>query len=655
MELRSPWGLALAGLLVPLIALYILKVKRQRLAVPSTWLWSEAQRDLLARSPFKRLVAQLPLILQALALLLLALALASPATRGGAIAGDHVALVIDTSASMAAKSGDTTRMAEAREAAAQVVRSLGPGADAVVIEAGAEAKVASPLDRDKRRLEAAVDKLEVREVQGKLSDALALATDRLRSLKGDKRIVLITDAALADPQGLSSAALPLDVIKVGEPIDNTGITRVDVRLGVDPATKRDQVQAFAVVNHFGSSARDIFVTLRQRNVKEPLASRKLRLEPGESTPVVLTFEPTAGDRGTGLEFEISPGDALPVDDRAYGRVPGSRKLPVVLVPKTANPWVKRALQADPDVELLGSSPDSLASAEIPPDSLVVVDGACPTELPAGDLLVLNPPKGPCHRVIVGEDIEEPMITSWNEGDPRLRFLTLDGVSISKAHKLEVQGDRDSLVRSREGTLISDLPLPGRNGTLIAFDVGESNWPLKASFVLFIRNLVEQARAGRARGVTGATPTGSPLRLRVPPNVPEVSVVPPSGGEFKVQTKVGLAVVPEVARAGFYHASWTQGRPGSVLAVANLTSRAESDTRPRELPKLAGGGELKGAQRATEAFTTWTWLLALLALALLGFDAWWLTRKPKARAPATPHAPRRRDLDRPLTPQRGGSS
>src|SRR5690606_21358890 len=274
-------------------------------------------------------------------------------------------------------------------------------------------------------------------------------------------------------------------------------------------------------------------------IKEPLASRKLRIAPGESTPVVLTFEPTAGDRGSGLELELSPGDDMPVDDRAYGKVPASRKLPVVLVPSDANAWVKRALLADPDVELLGSSPASLSSAEIPPASLVVVDGSCPSELPPGDLLILNPPAGPCHRVVVGEELSEPAITSWNQGDPRLRFLTLDGVSIAKARKLELEGDRDSLVRTRDSSIISDLPLPGRNGTLIAFDVGESNGPLKASFVLFIRNLVEQARAGRARGITGATPTGAPLRVRVPPAVPSISVLPPRGDEFSVGTKSGL--------------------------------------------------------------------------------------------------------------------
>src|SRR5690606_1134052 len=78
LELLHPAWLGLLGLLAPLVVFYILKVKRQRRRVASTWLWREARRDLMARSPFKRLVVQLPLILQALALIALAVAAAKP-------------------------------------------------------------------------------------------------------------------------------------------------------------------------------------------------------------------------------------------------------------------------------------------------------------------------------------------------------------------------------------------------------------------------------------------------------------------------------------------------------------------------------------------------------------------------------------------------
>ncbi len=631
LELKNPAGLWLLSLAIPLVALYILKIRRKRLPIPSTWLWVEAQRDLLARHPFKKLVVQLPLLLQLLAIALLALALSRPATRGGAIIGDHVAILVDTSASMGAQADGKRRIDLAKKAALDVIAALGPSADAMIIDAGREPRVASPLDRDRRRLEAAVSQLDARDVEGHLGKAIALASDRLRQLPGDARVVVITDEALADPGALLAARLPTDLIKVGTEVDNTAVVRVDVRSGVDRATKSDQVQAFAMLAHYGQSPRDVFVTLRQRNIETPLASRKLRLEPGERAPVVLTFEPARGDYGSGLIVEISPSDSLPADDRAYGRVPSGQKLPVVLVSAKASTWLQRALLADPDVELMRAKLGELGSAEIPDGALIVIDGACPPVPPGGDLLIVNPPAGPCHTATVTTELEGPEVTSWSDNDPRLRFLTLDGVQIVKARRIETSGAADSLVRAREGTLVSDISLPGRTGTLVGFDVGESNWPLKASFVLFVRNIIELARSHRARGITGPARTGGAMRIRVPPDIESVEVERPDKTKSTALARNGLVVVPEVGRAGFYFASWGTTRKGSVLVPANLTSEAESDLSVREVAKPQAALQRKSADDVADAFTDWTWLLAAIALLLVVLDAWWLTRKPKIRS------------------------
>src|SRR5262249_46057399 len=161
-----------------------------------------------------------PLILQILALIALAIALARPAARGGKIQGDHVAIVIDVSASMGARSSAGTRMDEAKRAAADVVAALAPGADAIVIQAAREARVASPLEGDPKHLKAAIQAMSVREVEGDLGAAVALAADRLRSLGGSRRIVIVTDGALANASPLAVAGLPTQVLSVGAPDDN---------------------------------------------------------------------------------------------------------------------------------------------------------------------------------------------------------------------------------------------------------------------------------------------------------------------------------------------------------------------------------------------------------------------------------------------------
>ncbi|KYF63094.1 hypothetical protein BE11_43995 [Sorangium cellulosum] len=661
LSLLAPGGLWLLALLGPLVLLYILKIKRSRRRVPSTWLWAAAQRDLMARAPFRRLIAQLPLVLQVLAIALLALALARPASRGRALTGDHVAIILDASASMSAAarspSGEaTTRIELGKRLARDLLSGLTPGSDALLLEAGRDARLVAALDRDLVRLKAAVDTVAARDVEGDLGAAVALAADRLRQLGGARRIVVITDGNLARPDALRGVSLPLEVITVGDPVDNAAIVRVDVRSGSGPAggaddpraEAREEVQAFLVVANLGAQPRDLYVTMRQDNASDVLSSRRVLVKPGERLPVVLTFRPSPGDYRKGLLFELSPRDAMPVDDVAYGRVPAGDKLPVFLASggggsgapgqggptgataSSGSPWLARALASDPMTSVTsGSLADLLGAPALDPDTFVVVDGACPPDVPGGDLLLVNPPPGRCFGTVVGPTLEQPTLTSWDTADPRLRFLTLDGVHLRAASSLEPESATRALIRAQEGTVATDISTASRTGTLLGFDVGESDWPLKASFVLFVRNLLEQARAHRANGITGPARTGEPLRMSVPPTARDLQAIGPAGEQLDVAQRGGVAVIAETPRAGFYRLSWQGPQAGSALVPANLTSVAESDLTPRPLA-TDGGGEVavSSAGSQPDAHTEWTWLLALAALAFVVFDVWYFTRVPR---------------------------
>jgi hypothetical protein len=634
------WWLAL---LLPLVLLYVLKIRRQQLTVSSTWLWASAARDLAAKSPFKRLTSQLPLWLELLALSVLALALARPASRGRHIAGDHVAIVVDTSASMSALEPDgRSRLAHARDAASAVIRALSPGAQAVIVEAGREAHIVSAMDSDRRRLEASLAKLEPTDAEGRMAQAIAAASTQLRAYDRGARLVVVSDGAIADRDAFASSRLPIELVRVGSPLDNAALIRLDVGSSEDPGSHRERVQAFAMVANYGRRARSLYVTLSERNVSEPLASRRIDLAPGERAPVVLGFEPAPGDAGSGLIVELSPHDAMPGDDRAYGRVPSSAKLQVVMAPAKGNAWVARALASDPNVDLLGSSIPNLATAGVAPDALVVVEGACPANAPGADLLILNPPPGACGSTVVGPNLDNPILTSWAEVDPRLRFLSLDGVELLHAHRLEPDSAQAALVQSRDGTLISDASSPGRTATVVGFDVGDSNWPLKASFVLFMRNVVELARSHRLRGAEAPARTGEPYSLRVPIDVTEVDLESPNGSRRRLSAQGGLCVVPNLPQAGFYFASFAGKAKGSALFSANLNSERESDVRVQPLPDaLSGPVETRSERQLADAVVDWSWLLAALALGLIALDVWWVTRPPRALAAGLPVRPDRR--------------
>ncbi len=376
------------------------------------------------------------------------------------------------------------------------------------------------------------------------------------------------------------------------------------------------------------------MTLTQKSVQEPLSSRKLELAPGEQAPFVLAFDAAPGDVGSGLRVELSPGDALAADDRAFLRVPAGRKLPVVLAPAKGSPWLERALSADPSVEALGASEASLNAGDVPADALVVIVGRCPRAIPGGDFVIVNPPAGECLGTIVGDSVERPTITSWADSDPRFRFLNLEESTFSERASWNPDGPRAALLRAREGTLVADVSVPGRSGTLIGFDPGETTWPLKASFVLFVRNLTELARAHRAGMVAGPARTGEPLRVRVPPEVSEVEIEAPDGKRVKVPARGGLVVAPSVDAAGFYFVTYPRRQHARA---------GQPDERRRERPHPAlarpgAGSPHSTSSKVPDAVSGWAWLLAALALLLLTADIYFLTR--------TPRAPSRRDVPPP---------
>jgi hypothetical protein len=531
-----------------------------------------------------------------------------------------------------------SRVELAREAARGLTRQLAPGADALVIEAGREPRVVSPLEQDPKRLEAAIERVKLAEVEGNLGTALSLATDHLRSRPGSSRIVVVTDGALAHPDAFAAASLPVDVVRVGTAADNVGVVRADVARTSEPGG-RDRVQVFALVKNFGKTRRSAFVTLLPQSSTTPLASRRLDLAAGEEAPVVLSFDAAPADSGMGLVVDLSAGDALRADDRAYVRVPAGQHLPVVLSPKTASPWIARALASDPGIELLGADTATLGP-DVPYDAFVVVEGACPDRIPGSDFLLVNPPAGSCHGAAIGAPLERPTITSWADGDPRLRFTSFEGVVIQRASSVVPDGPRASLVRSREGTLIADISGAGRTGTLVGFDVGDSNWPLRASFVLFVRNLVELARSHRAGVAQGPAHTGEPLALRVPLDVSEVEIEGPEGAHSAVPARAGIAATPGPDRAGLYYVSWKGQRPGSTLVPVNLTSALESDLGERKL-ELPQGRPVRARKAADlrDAVADWSWLFAALALVLFVLDIHWITRSPK-RAPLRSASPPR---------------
>lgn len=631
MSFLSPAQLAWLGLLVPLIALYVLKRRRQQREVGSTLLWEAVLRDLRAERPWRRLVPHVSLLLQILAIVAGAIALARPVGAGRMPSGARLAVVIDTSVSMAAAHGDGTRLDEARRVAAGMARSLPPGGEMMIVEAAGEPTVVAPSTRDATALERALDALAPRGRGASLEAAVALAVERLRDAPGGSRVVLLTDAAVDGAIALDRRTVPVEVRRVGGAAPNTAIVAVDARPRPEESAP-DRAEVFVRLARFGDADDEVYVnaSVEGRGV---VASRRIRVGAGETTSVVMTADlpPDASGRAPVVRVELTRpdglggADALALDDVAVVPSPGARRLPVFLVGNAPVP-VERVLRSDPDVELFATSLSALARREpdAPPlDGLFVYAGETPDTAPPGDSVVVAPSGDRVFEVELGEPAEAPRIVTWDEEDPRLRFVHLGDVHLGSARPIRGAAARP-LVTTDAGPVVATLARPDGETTLVAFDPSQSDWHRKSSFVVFFRNLLERARTHRAEG--GIAPGGLGEPLRVPaPEGEHVTVETPSGDRLEAASRGGVAIVPVPVEPGVYRVR--AGRR-ELYALRNLLDPSESDLTPRA--RFTRGGSETETQVAepSDHREAWPWLAGLLLFVLAG-EALWATRKGAA--------------------------
>src|SRR6185503_14210349 len=136
MSFLAPLALISTLIIGPIIvAMYLLKLRREERTVSSTFLWQRMVRDVEANAPWQKLRRNILLLLQLLLLALLVLALARPFFRTQGISGRNLILIIDRSASMGATDVGQSRLEAARSQAITLVDQLPDGGRATVIAA----------------------------------------------------------------------------------------------------------------------------------------------------------------------------------------------------------------------------------------------------------------------------------------------------------------------------------------------------------------------------------------------------------------------------------------------------------------------------------------------------------------------------------------
>lgn len=609
MEFLAPAGLALAGLSLPLVALYFLRVRRRRVVVSSLLPWHALQKSERLASPFQKFRRHLLLLLQLLALLLVALALARPAIEGRTGGTRSVVLVVDTSASMGAVDARPHRLAAAVAEARSVLAGLGPDDEAMLVEAGPRTQVRVPFTRDLAQVGLALDRLEPTQAEGELRPAVQLATSLARSRPG-LEVVVLSDGGPGDLQGVAPGTADVSYRRVGTSGENAGITALDLRRS--PVNDLDR-QLFLTLHQYGTRTTDGTVEVYVGDTL--LAVRTEPLPPGE--PVSLVFDVPGAARGALRVRLAMPGDQLAADDEAWAVLapPASRR--VLLA--GSEPMVARALAADPRVTLVRAPLEQVNAALLDTVDAALFAGAVPDAAEGRPYAVLGPYPG--SPLGFGPTADVPRILDWQRTHPLLRFVGMDGVTVGRATTVTDAGGLVPIVEADTGPLILAGERSGGRVVALAFDPYATDLPLRVGWPVFLLNTVGWLTEGTDAGSDARLlRTGQVWTRTVSDDTVTAARVKGPEGARDLVVGDGVIRVTDTDRAGIYEVS---AGPVATSFAANLLSEQESRIAPRPTLDLEEATvEVAEASLAPGRRELWRPLaMAALALICLEWFAW----------------------------------
>jgi len=399
--LTNPLALLLLALVpVGIIVLYFLKLKREPVEVPSTYLWSKTIEDLHVNSLLQRLRRSLLLLLQLLAVFIALIALLRPGYRGESTGQDRTVFLIDNSASMQTVDRNETlsRFEKAKLLILEKIEAMTDSDSAMLISFNDRSETVQAFTTDRARLRDSLERVTITnhstDILGALKAADGLANPRRSSEIADVNDVQVADAKPADLLIYSDGRfqtvtefnlgnLKAEYIAMGSSdVENLAITAFSTERNVERPT---EVQAFATIENFGTSSVSTTATLTMNG--QFLDAEAVQLDAGEQTGLSFVIE--TEDAAT-LNLALDHEDDLEIDNVAYTGLSPLRNVSILVITRGNTP-LKVGLETENTAKICNASffsPSYLQTEDYKKraadgtDDLIIYDTCSPDEMPA---------------------------------------------------------------------------------------------------------------------------------------------------------------------------------------------------------------------------------------------------------------------------------
>ncbi|HEX8969476.1 MAG TPA: BatA and WFA domain-containing protein [Chloroflexota bacterium] len=485
MNLLQPSGLWFLLALPVIFILYLIQSRYRPQVVASLLLWKRMARDLEAEAAWRWPRWDLLLALQLLVALGAGLALARPAISG--TGAQRLVVVLDTSASMAARDVQPTRFDAARQMVADIVNGASPETRVWLISAGRQPRIVVD-DSSPATALGALDGLEVEADAGDLPGALRIASGLAApEAANGSQVVAVTDGAF--DLSLPQQAVPVSFRLVGGGGQSLAVSEVSLRR---PIEATDHLAGFVRVVNFSPDPRTTTMTI----LADGLAVDRASVDVPATGHSEATFRVPPDARG--VSVVLSDREALSADDRVdvVGYARWTRR--VTIVSDAASTW-EHVLSVVPNV-----TTRSVRTADFPPappadaasDDIYLFDNFEPAQLPGSGLILVNPPDASSVLSRVDTLPRQRRAVSFDPEDPLLLGLDIAPLNVQQLKRAATPAWSAASVAAEDTPLILHGRLGDQRVVMLTFDPNKSNLPHLAAFPLLLANAVDWLTPGR---------------------------------------------------------------------------------------------------------------------------------------------------------------
>lgn len=537
MSFAVPAALMLTAIALPIIALYVLKVRLRRMKVSTNLFWKQVYEEKPPRSLWQNLRHLISLLAQLLLLLLLMLAVADPFFSWQALQARRIVVVLDTSASMKATDVSPSRFEAARSAVHRLLNGLRFRDEVAIVSAGLQPEVVLGMASHTPTLRRALDAVHPSDTVATLDAAIELA----KQLIGEHphgQVLVFSDGCAQRPSDADSTTLTTLATEAATQLSESSPAASNLAEAEQSASNGEtsnktgdekQTVSVQVVHHtLATSASNVGITQFQarRSLIDPIGYEilvtlhnasdiaikgRLELELDEIPVDVIPFDLSPNQtwtrtvektsleggvlRGTLQQLAASdsqpnaepsntlPLNTLPTDDIAWAIIP-PRKIQDVLIVSPGNLFLRKVFEANPlvNIQVLNQLPETW-----PANTLVVLHRLIPEKLPAGQVLVVDP-ESDSNAWKLGDAIENPIVTEQDQDSPLMTHIHLDNVLLPQARRIDFSEPAIPLAATVTGETIYAL-LNRTDGPCLVLSVNleRSDLAFRTSFPIMTTN------------------------------------------------------------------------------------------------------------------------------------------------------------------------